>query len=510
MQVTLIGVTVCALLLLIGRTPGASLIVALLASSAFGSTSIASLGGLGTPLIYIVFELVIILVVLLRRRFIDDLAHTFRLYPICWILLALLIYSAGSAVILPRLFAGTTGAFVPVQGLISEVPLGPVPGNIAQSGYFVVGGLTFLAVCLLLAVREHEATAAHGGASGSSAAAGDGHLAMLLAIRKGFMFWIILNTATGALDLLGKMAGGGDLMLPLRTAAYAFLTDTEHAGFFRIAGLYSEASAFGAAALGGLAFSFTYWRATRSRMALGLAIGLLTLTLLSTSTTAYAGLAVMSAVAMGTVARSVLSGRLLHTDAGWIGLLLVVLAVVLTLLLVDSAAFDKIDTLLRVTILEKSGSASGVERAYWNQRSLDSFFTTSMLGIGLGSSRSSSWVIAVLSQLGLIGSLLIGVLVAALALPLRRHVWGDPPLGSEARSVVALHDSSRAMALAMLLAATIGGGAADPGILFFMALATVLGCRRYLERVCKPAQPVEHLPLWSPREHARGQIGQTG
>ena len=52
--------------------------------------------------------------------------------------------------------------------------------------------------------------------------------------------------------------------------------------------------------------------------------------------------------------------------------------------------------------------------AYWNYQSLQSVYDTLGLGIGLGSSRASSWIIAVISQLGIIGSILMGLLVLEL------------------------------------------------------------------------------------------------
>lgn len=501
MQTVIIGSIICVLLLILGRTRQGSLVVALIASVAFGSTSIASLGGLGTPLIYVALELVLIVSIIMRRRLPDDLARAFHEYPINWIVLALLVYASGSAIILPRLFTGMTGAFVPVDGLVSEVPLAPVSGNIAQSGYFVLGGATFF--CLNLLLLSKSKTFSFDNSPNSEKI--DNEYFLLQAIGKGFFFWAWLNAATGALDLVGKMAGAGDLLLPLRTAGYALLTETEHAGFWRVAGLHPEASAFGAAALAGLAFSSTYWRASRSYNAFFLTIVLLSLTLLSTSSTAYAGLAVLVLVAFLAAVRSLLRGRLLHTDAFWLGAVLVAATIVLSILLVNDDAFAKVETLLRATILEKSSSASGIERAYWNQRSLDSFFATSMLGIGLGSSRASSWAIAVLSQLGLIGSILLGILVIVIAWPTRRREWGDPPHGSEARRVIALHDSVRAAALTLLLAATIGGGAADPGILFFISLATVFGCRRYLQRQLRPSIASPPPPPRAHWPHPEGQ-----
>ena len=497
------GAAICALLFLAGRTRGASLIVALMASVAFGSTAIASLGGLGTPLIYIVFELAVVTSVIVRRRFMDDIAAAFESHWAAWVVFALLVYAAGTAVILPRLFAGMTGAFVPVQGLVSEVPLAPVSGNIAQSGYFVLGGFTFFALTVLLVAAGDDTSRTDRRGAAIGRERGDARL--LRAIGKGFFSWAWLTAGAGVVDLMGKMAGAGDVLLPLRTAAYALLTETENAGFWRVAGLHPEASAFGAAALAGLAFSFTYWRSSKSRGALILAFILLSLTLLSTSSTAYGGLAILGLAAFVAVARSVLRGRLLHTDVLWLTFTLIGVALVMAMLLIDDGAFTQVETLLRVTILEKSNSASGIERSYWNTRSLDSFFTTSMLGMGLGSSRASSWAIAVLSQLGLIGSALIAILVVLIAWPPRRRNWGDPPVGSEARRIISLHDGARATALTLLLAGTIGGGAADPGVMFFIALATVLGCRRYLERQEAPALSSEPVVPHPSPLHAEGR-----
>ncbi|TIV75474.1 MAG: hypothetical protein E5V79_01140 [Mesorhizobium sp.] len=87
--------------------------------------------------------------------------------------------------------------------------------------------------------------------------------------------------------------------------------------------------------------------------------------------------------------------------------------------------------------------------------------------MGFGSSRTSSWPIAVLSQLGFFGSLMMAMLLGVLARGVggvRR--WLDPETDAVVTSV-------RNSALAGLVAASISGGNADPGILFFVALAVV-------------------------------------
>jgi hypothetical protein len=47
----------------------------------------------------------------------------------------------------------------------------------------------------------------------------------------------------------------------------------------------------------------------------------------------------------------------------------------------------------------------------------------------------------------------------------------------EDKPLVALCAAARACGLASLMASTIAGGSADPGVLFFVCLAIVLSCR---------------------------------
>jgi hypothetical protein len=119
---------------------------------------------------------------------------------------------------------------------------------------------------------------------------------------------------------------------------------------------------------------------------------------------------------------------------------------------------------------------------------MQAFFDTNGLGIGLGSSRASSWPIAVLSQLGVVGGTLIAMLLAALLWPPGRL---RQPVDAEADAIMA---SARASALAALLAASLAGGLADPGMGFFVPLAVVMACS---------------ARIWAPpsRGHAFGQAG---
>ena len=134
----------------------------------------------------------------------------------------------------------------------------------------------------------------------------------------------------------------------------------------------------------------------------------------------------------------------------------------------DPRYFDPFLRLLNSTVIDKVNSASGQERSYWNYISLKSFVDTAGLGVGLGSSRASSWPIAVLSQLGLVGAIMLLFLVGyilkgthGLADPI------DPPDDAIVSSV-------RACALSGLVSASLISGTADPGMIFFISLGVIV------------------------------------
>ena len=148
----------------------------------------------------------------------------------------------------------------------------------------------------------------------------------------------------------------------------------------------------------------------------------------------------------------------------------------LAVVISDPTVLRPLDHLYSVAISDKLSSSSGQERMYWNLKSIQSFFDTSGIGIGLGSSRASSWVIAVFSQLGLFGSALMAALVFYLAIGMR----GVPgPSDTEDAATIA---GVRASGLASLVSAAISGGNADPGIYVMIALATVLVARSSLRK----------------------------
>lgn len=454
MEISPVGLLVCAALLVVGWYMRAPLIVGLLASMAFGSTSLVTLTALGgsSPLIYTFFAGLLVAAVALRKRFLRELSQVIGTIRPLWILFFLMVYAVVGAWLFPRLFVGQATVFVQPKSRfgVVEAPLAPVSGNISQTGYFILGGLTAIALCIVL-LNIHR----------------------LADIRRGLLLWCGLHTGMGVIDLFDKLSGVGDLLLPIRTATYAMLTDTNEAGFARIAGAFSEASAFAGVSLGCLCFAYTYWRRTGSRYAAGLSLTLLVLLLLSTSSTAYVGLAVLSVPVLISLVRSIAGRRLRQGELAVMAIGGLALIAIMGATVYDQRVTEPFQQLIDTAVLNKHKSTSGQERSYWNAKSIEALGDTVGLGVGFGSSRASSWPIAVLSQLGLVGAVLMAALLAVVVRglgPLKR--WVDDDVETVAASV-------RASALGSLIGGSLTSGTADPGIFFFISLAVIAATRMH-------------------------------
>ena len=130
----LAGWLVCLGLWVVGWALGAPATVGLLGSLAFGSTAIASLGATTVPA-FVAQAVVLIYLTVGRRNFLRDLADLVERQPLVPLVCAFVAYAVVTAILFPRLFIGETMVFIPVDGIIVEMPLGPVAGNINRSMY---------------------------------------------------------------------------------------------------------------------------------------------------------------------------------------------------------------------------------------------------------------------------------------------------------------------------------------------------------------------------------------
>ncbi len=467
MGLSIAGAVVFLALLLAGRLAGNAIIIGLFASIAFGSTAIASLPGVGSssPLVYSAFEAALIAGTALQPNASRAFASLFREHLSASAASMLAIFAVASCLIFPRLFSGDLTVIMPVHEDIMPLRLAPMTAHLTQTAHLVSGILAFF--CLRIRLDDER---------------------NLKAAYKGIMALCIANCVLGAIDFLGKTAGLGDLLEPIRTANYIFLIETSIGDFVRIAGGYSEASFFAISALASLSFTFTYWRYTRSALSLVLTLWLLTLLVLSTSSTAYVGLAAIGAVAALSMGLPLFLRRIMISDLSLLIGLLALLAGAVGLFLIDEHAYDPFANLIDTMVFNKAHSESAFERGYWDELGIRAFFDTYGLGTGMGTSRPSSSAIAVISQLGVFGSALLAALIVAV-------LKGAPRIyAPEQFETYALAAAARAMVVGWLVGMCISGCSADPGPPFYLGLAVVLGCKHYLVSRAIDRQRLASIP----------------
>jgi hypothetical protein len=310
---------------------------------------------------------------------------------LAWLTLFVLVAIA-TAFIMPRLFAGVVD-IIPVRFIVGleAQPLGPTTTNITQSVYLVLSFSAALTFYRLLRSEEARRT-------------------MVKAQVLGGAILIL----TGLIDMF---AGASPLVAPFRTAAYALATNAEIAGAKRVVGLMPEASAFGAACLSAAMPLYFFRRILGSGLVKSLALpavlaGLLVMAALSTSSTAYAGLAVFGALAAANWIRRAWNeaGSLRRPDMIFDALIAVGgLLAFLTAWALNPTVLAPVFNMVDAVVLQKSATSSYAERNLWTQVSFDSIFSTYGLGVGLGSTRASNWFVAILSNTGVLGAGFIAI-----------------------------------------------------------------------------------------------------
>ncbi|MEZ5854791.1 MAG: hypothetical protein R3D67_08615 [Hyphomicrobiaceae bacterium] len=462
MQPSIIGLAVAMTLVVLDRALDGRLLVGLLVSLTFGATAFAALPALGgsSPLIYTLFALAMAIKLAASRSFFSTMVRIFKLHPIAWCILLMTIYGLVGAVILPRLFQGVTIVYVVERGAsgtggVVPVRLSPSTFNVSQAGYFALAAACYFTV-LGVAIEN-------GG---------------LKRIKVAAFAWVVFVAATGYIDLLGKFAGLGDLFEPIRTANYTMMTGEQIAGFARISGAFPEASAFASVSLPACAFAFSYWWVCKHPAMLLLGVLLLLLVLLSTSSTSYVALVIcVAALCLGSIKRLLL-GRVATADLILVGLGACSLSLLLGAYLADETLFSPFFRMIEIMVLNKSTSSSALERGAWNVQALQAFLDTLGLGVGIGSTRTSSWIVAVISHLGFLGAATMFAITSMLLRNVRRG-----PVTRENRSMVALATGCRASALAGLVSTALVSDSADPGIMFYFAIAAIVAITRELEKM---------------------------
>jgi len=313
------------------------------------------------------------------------------------LLFAFLLYALFASYVMPRLFANMVETVAMNPEVSWATMLGPTSANITQPAYMIASVGVAFAIAL----------------SGESASFRRHYL-------RAFLGGCLVLVATGLIDMVMAAAGLGSLLEPFRNA-YALLVDVEVLGSKRVVGLMPEASAFGTACVAALA-NLVFLRPCFANPLLRnwliplTIVGLLAMSVLSTSSSAYVGLAVFGVVYATNWLRRAISPDAPGREAlKWEAVIAIAGAmVVLSVLAFVPHAMDPIYEMLDALVFKKSESSSYEERTMWTRVAMHAFFATDGLGVGLGSARTSNWFVAILSSTGIIGTTLLGFFILRL------------------------------------------------------------------------------------------------
>lgn len=361
--------------------------------------------------------------------------------PGFWLLLTV-IYSTIGAFLLPRFLAGHTLTFAVRAENPFSSPLAPAMSNLTQSIYFIADFVCFIVLS--------------GYASTVGARKVLGSAALVCAT---------LNLLFGALDLTTYFTNTTELLSFIRNANYTLLIDTEVAGLKRIVGSFTEASSFAAATLCYFAFTSRLWLlGVWPRVTLTLALLSLCALVFSTSSTAYVGLAVLLALSYLHALSNALRRSVTPQMVSFILAAPLILAVLVLIIALNEEYSFYVKNLLDGMIFNKMSTASGLERSAWNSQALQNFIDTFGFGVGNGSVRASSFPIAVLASLGIIGALTFSIFFVTLLVTRRVRNWSDPIDD-------AYRQAARMACIAWLVTATTSGAFIDLGLAFFVFAA---------------------------------------
>ncbi|MET0183699.1 MAG: hypothetical protein ABW199_12525 [Caulobacterales bacterium] len=364
------------------------------------------------------------------------------------------VYCVVSGALFPKLFAGATLVTPQAYGM-------PTPLSAANISYPQIIYL-FAGAYLYLALRQ----------------------TMMRVGMAPFMYALIAQAAVfGGIGLVQAGLGLGGIQLPLgwilNNQGYAILSGNMQGGFARVNSVFVEASSFAVWGTGMLAFCYALFvSGIRPILMFCLTCMLGVVLLLSTSSTAYAGILFVGAFAL---ILAMLDSDTARRDRGLILLAVVGLLGALAAVVVfsaDSGFAGQLRAMIETMTVGKSTSWSAYERSMWARMSVQNALDTWMLGIGYGAGRGSGIFTTLFGLIGAPGMILFAMVMA----PLVMRAFKRPKTGEEAVM------SSGALALAATLAAM---GVASPDLslsnIFWVFLA--VAAAPLAHRVPQPAAP---------------------
>ncbi|MCR6660094.1 MAG: hypothetical protein NVV72_12415 [Asticcacaulis sp.] len=311
----------------------------------------------------------------------------------------------------PRFFAGAI-TIVPmkVTRFFQSELLEPTTQNISQIMYLTISAITVVTFARLMLDPKQQQNA-----------------------LKGLCIGGVVAVVTGILDYASHFVTLGWLLAPFRTATYVLMTDvTLEGGTRRVVGLMPESSVYGALCTQLLTLLYFLRHAItdtfyRKKVVPVVATLLLLFVWLSTSSSAYVALVVFFVFALleflwraKSARHGTRAGRELELEF-WAAF--GVAALIFAVFVIHPEVFDPIFRLFDQMVLKKTRTVSFEERSFWTATSWKALFDTYGLGVGMGGTRTSNEVVAVLSNTGFLGGLLYyGFVLQSM---LRRAYPGD-------------------------------------------------------------------------------------
>lgn len=411
--------------------------------------------------------------ILLRRRGFENLFGSFARLEGAYVLLALTCWAIFSAFIMPRLFYHMVQLYpLSLSQTMFYVlePLQPSSSNINQSIYFIGDLATFLAVGAIAMKSERIVLAA-----------------------KIMLFVTIAHVSIAVVDSITYSIGVPDLLDFMRNADYAQAYTAAVSGMKRLTGSYPEASVFAATGTGFFAFALRCWRGgVYPKISGPVAIASFVTVMLAFSSTGYLAIGVYLVLVYSlnllgmerglTASGSTVARRFTFISFGPLAVFAAAMIVAIRPDLLNPV-FDIFDS----SLATKMSSESGLERTRWNMSALQNVLDTFGLGAGLGSVRSSSFLVAVPANLGIPGVILFGLFLYKLLLGPQTKL-APHTLAAQVQA------AARSACFATLLAASVSSSSVDLGLLFFIFAG--LAC----SPIIPPAPEEEAAPEGQPRQ----------
>jgi hypothetical protein len=355
------------------------------------------------------------------------------------------LWGAVLAAFVPRMMAGDMDVMALSRGpsgiTYKLVPFAPVSGNLTQTAYALGSVLTFASGRVLMRGQQRRQLFAQA----------------VVAVT-------MLNIAAAMLNVVEFYSGMPSMLDVVRTA-YA-TTHQVWGSLPRIQGTFPETSAFSAVSLGLFAFTFQLWLDKTMTRRAGFAAGASLLSLMfSTSGTAYAGLAIYFSFLTIALFRRAARGRAAPRLAWVFATVPLLLSIMELMLVADLPIMGRLGAFFNETVLQKLDSQSGLERGSWNTAAWGNFLDSYGLGLGIGSVLTSSFVVTLLSNLGVFGA----TLYALFLLQLFRRA----PRTQQTTDAfeAALCNASRHAVVATLTVASISATVFDLGAGFYLFAA---------------------------------------